>query len=330
MPAYSLIGEPLGDAGRRAIELARAAGALISLDLASAAPLLAKGRRAARRLVDDAAPDILLSTAAEAEAYLGGYDPTGLLERRRSRSSSGAPPGRHSRPRRGRAAPFRGRDAAPDGDRHDRRRRRIRRRVPDGVPGHSAGRSPATSRAPACRARRSPRRSAPAVDPATRIATGLESPVGRVGGCTGRRPAERAPAHAPHRAEAGRPPGTGPAGLRPPRDPDVVDLDLDQAVAPAIDRREVDADRLAGPRVHGGGDPSATRRRRRPACRSCVMTGCAVAVRGLDAGHQWIDRRTSSSLRAHRRRFARPPLVSLTALVWRAWGAASHLEIHHG
>jgi ribokinase len=80
VPAYSLIGEPLGDAGRRSIELARAAGALISLDLASAAPLLARGRRAARRLVDDAAPDILFSTAGEAEAYLGGYDPTGLLE----------------------------------------------------------------------------------------------------------------------------------------------------------------------------------------------------------------------------------------------------------
>ena len=80
VPAYSLIGEPLGDAGRRSIELARAAGALISLDLASAAPLLAKGRRAARRLVEDAAPDILFSTAGEAEAYLGGYDPSGLLE----------------------------------------------------------------------------------------------------------------------------------------------------------------------------------------------------------------------------------------------------------
>jgi sugar/nucleoside kinase (ribokinase family) len=80
VPAYSLIGSPLGDAGRRAIELARAEGALVSLDLASAAPLLAKGRRAARRLVDDAAPDILFSTAGEAEAFLGGYDPSGLLE----------------------------------------------------------------------------------------------------------------------------------------------------------------------------------------------------------------------------------------------------------
>jgi sugar/nucleoside kinase (ribokinase family) len=80
LPAYSLIGSPLGDAGRRAISLARERGALVSLDLASAAPLLARGRRAARRLVADAAPDILFSTAAEAEAYLGGYDVGGLLD----------------------------------------------------------------------------------------------------------------------------------------------------------------------------------------------------------------------------------------------------------
>jgi sugar/nucleoside kinase (ribokinase family) len=80
LPAYSLIGEPLGLAGRRAIELARAGGALVSLDLASAAPLLARGRRAARRLVADAAPDLLFATAGEAEAYLGGYDLVRLLD----------------------------------------------------------------------------------------------------------------------------------------------------------------------------------------------------------------------------------------------------------
>jgi sugar/nucleoside kinase (ribokinase family) len=80
LPAYSLIGSPLGDSGRRAIELARGHGALISLDLASAAPLLAKGRRAARRLVEDAAPDLLFSTLGEAEAFLGGNDVAGLLE----------------------------------------------------------------------------------------------------------------------------------------------------------------------------------------------------------------------------------------------------------
>ena len=79
LPAYSLIGSPLGDAGRRAIQLARGHGAAISLDLASAAPLLANGRRAARRLVEEAAPDILFSTVGEAEAFLGGHDLAGLL-----------------------------------------------------------------------------------------------------------------------------------------------------------------------------------------------------------------------------------------------------------
>jgi ribokinase len=79
VPAYSLIGSPLGDAGRRAIELARERAAIVSLDLASAAPLLAQGRRAARRLVESAAPDVLFSTLAEAEAFLGGYDLGGLL-----------------------------------------------------------------------------------------------------------------------------------------------------------------------------------------------------------------------------------------------------------
>ncbi len=47
LPVYSLLGEPLGAAGRRAIELARAAGAAVSVDLASIGPLLAGGRRAA-------------------------------------------------------------------------------------------------------------------------------------------------------------------------------------------------------------------------------------------------------------------------------------------
>jgi sugar/nucleoside kinase (ribokinase family) len=70
LPIYSLLG-PLADAGRRALQLGRAAGAAISVDLASIGPLLAGGRRAARALIDDAAPDLLFATAAEAEALLG-------------------------------------------------------------------------------------------------------------------------------------------------------------------------------------------------------------------------------------------------------------------
>src|SRR4051794_2055487 len=78
LPAYSLLGEPLGLAGRRAIELARSGGALVSLDLSSVGPLLAGGRRAAVRLVRDASPDLLFATRAEAEALAGRAD-LGLL-----------------------------------------------------------------------------------------------------------------------------------------------------------------------------------------------------------------------------------------------------------
>ncbi|MGH2476540.1 MAG: carbohydrate kinase family protein [Candidatus Limnocylindrales bacterium] len=80
LPVYSLLGEPLGLAGRRAIELARDAHAMVSVDLASIGPLLTKGRRAARSLVEEIAPDLLLATAAEAEGLLGRYAVEGLLD----------------------------------------------------------------------------------------------------------------------------------------------------------------------------------------------------------------------------------------------------------
>jgi sugar/nucleoside kinase (ribokinase family) len=80
MPVYSLLGAPLGLAGLRAIELARAAGATVSVDLASIDPLLASGRRAARSLFAGIAPDILFATAPEAEALIGGRRVDELLE----------------------------------------------------------------------------------------------------------------------------------------------------------------------------------------------------------------------------------------------------------
>jgi sugar/nucleoside kinase (ribokinase family) len=80
LPVYSLLGAPLGLAGRRAIELARAADAAVSIDLASIGPLLAAGRRTARSLIAEIAPDLLFATAAEAEALLGGRSVDGLLE----------------------------------------------------------------------------------------------------------------------------------------------------------------------------------------------------------------------------------------------------------
>lgn len=71
LPVYSLLGSPLGEAGRRAIELARGGGAVVSVDLASIGPLLAGGRRAARALIADVAPELLFASASEAEAFLG-------------------------------------------------------------------------------------------------------------------------------------------------------------------------------------------------------------------------------------------------------------------
>lgn len=79
LPAYSLLGSPLGEAAARAVVLARDAGARVSVDLASAAPLLARGRPAAQRLIDGIAPDLLFTNAAEAAAFLGDADLEGLL-----------------------------------------------------------------------------------------------------------------------------------------------------------------------------------------------------------------------------------------------------------
>jgi sugar/nucleoside kinase (ribokinase family) len=80
LPIYSLLGQPLGAAGRRATELARAANAVVSVDLASIGPLLHGGRRAAHALIAGIAPDLLFATVAEAEAFLGVRGLDGLLD----------------------------------------------------------------------------------------------------------------------------------------------------------------------------------------------------------------------------------------------------------
>jgi sugar/nucleoside kinase (ribokinase family) len=80
LPVYSLLGERLGAAGRRAVGLARDEKAVVSVDLASIGPLLSGGRRAARTLIAEIAPDFLFATAAEAEAFLGGRGLAELLD----------------------------------------------------------------------------------------------------------------------------------------------------------------------------------------------------------------------------------------------------------
>jgi 2-dehydro-3-deoxygluconokinase len=79
LPIYSLIGDPLGNAARRALRLTRLAGGQVSLDLASIGPLLAGGRQAAGAIVQQTYPDLLFATAAEAEALLGKPAIEGLL-----------------------------------------------------------------------------------------------------------------------------------------------------------------------------------------------------------------------------------------------------------
>jgi sugar/nucleoside kinase (ribokinase family) len=115
LPAYSLLVEPLGTAGVRAVELARARsprGVRVSVDLASVGPLLAHGRREARELVARLRPDVVFATEPEAEALLGRHAPEGLLADARvaviKRGSRGARVfARDERDATGEAAPLR-------------------------------------------------------------------------------------------------------------------------------------------------------------------------------------------------------------------------------
>jgi ribokinase len=68
IPTYSLLDHPLGDAGRRAAELAHAAAALVTVDLSTSWPLLALGRDAAVDVVRGAEPDLLFAAGSEAGA----------------------------------------------------------------------------------------------------------------------------------------------------------------------------------------------------------------------------------------------------------------------
>jgi ribokinase len=80
LPAYSLLDQPLGLAGMAAARLGHEAGALVSVDLSSSAPLLAHGRDAALRLIRDAAPDLLIATRDESRALVGPRREERLLE----------------------------------------------------------------------------------------------------------------------------------------------------------------------------------------------------------------------------------------------------------
>ena len=80
LPGYSLFSVPLRDAALAACGFARAAGAVVSVDLASRRPLLARGRRDAVRDLRTVAPDLLFANTDEAAALSGGRRREALLE----------------------------------------------------------------------------------------------------------------------------------------------------------------------------------------------------------------------------------------------------------
>jgi sugar/nucleoside kinase (ribokinase family) len=79
LPAYSLFNDPLASAARRAAELARVVGAVVSVDLASRQPILDLGSDEARRRVATVAPDLLFGNPSEASAILDGGPERDLL-----------------------------------------------------------------------------------------------------------------------------------------------------------------------------------------------------------------------------------------------------------
>jgi sugar/nucleoside kinase (ribokinase family) len=80
VPAYSLLRPPLSDSSLRAISLARQNHALVSVDLASRAPLLAVGADTGLRAVRAAAPDVLFANVDEVTALVGRRGAARLLD----------------------------------------------------------------------------------------------------------------------------------------------------------------------------------------------------------------------------------------------------------
>ena len=71
VPAYSLLKAPLSDTALRAARVARAAGAIVSVDLASRRPLLAGGSVAARATIAAVNAHVLFANRDEAVALVG-------------------------------------------------------------------------------------------------------------------------------------------------------------------------------------------------------------------------------------------------------------------
>jgi ribokinase len=83
LSGYALLREPIASAARRAVELARARDARVSVDLAAWTEIRAYGPVEFRELLDAIAPDVLFATEAEWELLGGAYltAPTGVIKR---------------------------------------------------------------------------------------------------------------------------------------------------------------------------------------------------------------------------------------------------------
>lgn len=80
LPSYSLVGERLAAASARAAALARAEGALVSVDLSSAGFIAAEGQGVLLGRVAALAPDVLLATDSEAAEATAGAGLRPLLD----------------------------------------------------------------------------------------------------------------------------------------------------------------------------------------------------------------------------------------------------------
>src|SRR3954453_6990048 len=80
LPAYSLLREPLSKAALSAASLVHARGGVVSVDLASRAPLLAAGADNGLRAVRAAAPDVLFANVDEVSALVGRRGSRRLLD----------------------------------------------------------------------------------------------------------------------------------------------------------------------------------------------------------------------------------------------------------
>lgn len=80
VPAYSLLRAPTSEAALRAATLVRAGAGLVSVDLASRAPLLAAGVDHGRRAVRAMQPDVLFANTDEVAALVGRRGGPRLLD----------------------------------------------------------------------------------------------------------------------------------------------------------------------------------------------------------------------------------------------------------